>query len=330
MILRVLRFKGAIEAEERVRDALARRADLGVNAQGFLGMCAFTDSSDPSVRYLVTKWSDAAAFHAWRENSPHTSDPGSPLYVEDAFEQSVILEGIADGDEATVSPRQSLVSMPFLSKFLQDSRSVHLLTVSLDGTIRSFNENAALNLKVPASQLTGLKIWSYLTEEDATRLWQRVQSNTSGPDERLLINFVDAEHFPYTLECRLDVQKDHFTLLGELPEKGDNVLREHLLQFKNYVAVLTRENAQKSAALEKSRADLEKALKDLETSYWHMRKISEYLPICMQCHKVRTAEARWEDVADYLNKHSLFLTHSLCPPCFATMVEDVKRLNQAR
>jgi len=108
------------------------------------------------------------------------------------------------------------------------------------------------------------------------------------------------------------------------------VLREHFLQFRNNVAALTRENARKSAALEKSRAELEKALNDLDTSYWHMRKISEYLPICMQCHKVRTAEARWEDVADYLNKHSLFLTHSLCPPCFATMVEDVNRLNQTR
>jgi heme-degrading monooxygenase HmoA len=329
MILTVSRFNAAIGVD-LVTEALSKRAYLADNAPGFLGMSAFTDSTGGSVICLVTKWTDAASFHAWYDSSARRADAGISIALEDAFTDATMLESVAGHDESLSSVQRALGSTPILSTFLEQSRSVHLIAMSLDGTIRSFNETAALQLKVPASQLNGLKIWSYLNEEDATRLWRRVQSGVNGPDEKLLINFVDAEHFSYTLECRLDVQHDHFTLLGELPEGGDKLLREHLLQFRNSVAALTRENGRKSAELEKSRSELEKALKDLDTSYWHMRKISEYLPICMQCHKVRTAEARWEDVADYLNRHSLFLTHSLCPPCYEAMAEDVNRLKQTR
>jgi heme-degrading monooxygenase HmoA len=329
MILTVSRFNAAIGVE-LVTEALSKREHLAETAPGFLGMSAFTDSSEGSVIYLVTKWTDEASYRAWFDGPNQQSDAGISFALRSAFRDASILERVAGHDERLSSVQQAVTSTPILSTFLQQSRNVHLLTVSLDGTIRSFNDTAAEQLKVPASQLTGLKIWGYLNEEDATRLWRRIQSNVNGPNEKFLLNFVDAEHFSYTLECRLDVQQDHFTLLGELPESGDKLLREHLLQFRNSVAALSRENGRKRAELEKSRAELEKALNDLDTSYWHMRKISEYLPICMQCHKVRTAEARWEDVADYLNKHSLFLTHSLCPPCYDAMAADVNRLKQTR
>ena len=37
----------------------------------------------------------------------------------------------------------------------------------------------------------------------------------------------------------------------------------------------------------------------------------------MHCGKVKTGEARWEGVVDYLKKNSLFLSHGFCPDCFA-------------
>ena len=64
---------------------------------------------------------------------------------------------------------------------------------------------------------------------------------------------------PFTLECLLDVQPDGFILLGESPKKQNEAFQEEMIQLNNELAVLTRENARKSRALEKALADLKKA-----------------------------------------------------------------------
>jgi response regulator RpfG family c-di-GMP phosphodiesterase len=56
-------------------------------------------------------------------------------------------------------------------------------------------------------------------------------------------------------------------------------------------------------------------LDDLRESHWHLRRIEELLPICSYCGKVRTEEAYWQSVEEYLRENSNFLTHSICPEC---------------
>jgi hypothetical protein len=214
-----------------------------------------------------------------------------------------------------------------LAQHIRSSRSVHYILATLDGTIKVFNKATAIHLKIPWNQLAGLKIWSYMSEEDAGGLWRQIKSGRR-PDELLQLNFIDADHFPYVLDCRIDIQPEYFVLVGELAQQKENVLREHLVQLNHQLSSLTKENALQSLQLGRTNAELEKALNELNTSFWHLRKISEFLPICMQCNKVRTAETHWEDVAAYLNRHSLFLTHSLCPDCYATMMEQVKRIQR--
>ena len=329
MILAQAQIKYDSETEDDLRVAFQNLRRILENEVGFLGLEVFADRKNSSVVQFVTRWTDSGRFERWRENSrgrlPIPVSAAAP--VENALAEALILERVGEGDRRNALDHQAFDSIPLLARYVCESRTIHYVVASTDGTIRRFNQAVATHLKVPAPQLQGLKLWSYLSEDDAGRLRRQVQSGVRGLQEKLLINFVDAEHFPYSLECRLDVQPNYFTLIGEFPEKEESVLREHLLQITNQLAAQTRENALKSKALEKSKADLEKALNELNTSYWHMRKISEFLPICMQCHRVRTAEAHWENVADYLNKHSLFLTHSLCPPCYAAMIKDVNRLN---
>lgn len=69
------------------------------------------------------------------------------------------------------------------------------------------------------------------------------------------------------------------------------------------------------AELRAAKAELEKAVEELNASYWHLRKIQEVLPICMECGKVKTGESAWEDVVTYLKNNSLFLSHGYCPSC---------------
>jgi hypothetical protein len=35
----------------------------------------------------------------------------------------------------------------------------------------------------------------------------------------------------------------------------------------------------------------------------------------MQCGKVKTKEAEWESVVDYLKANEIFLSHGYCPTC---------------
>ncbi|MBC7962644.1 MAG: response regulator [Steroidobacteraceae bacterium] len=60
---------------------------------------------------------------------------------------------------------------------------------------------------------------------------------------------------------------------------------------------------------------LKAAYEQLDKSFWHLKKIQEVLPICLDCGKVKTTDSSWEDVVGFLKKHSLFLSHGYCPEC---------------
>jgi tetratricopeptide (TPR) repeat protein len=67
---------------------------------------------------------------------------------------------------------------------------------------------------------------------------------------------------------------------------------------------------------------LEFALEELQTSYWHIRKIQEVLPVCVRCGMVKTGDAEWQDVIDYLKQNTLFLSHGYCPACSEKVEAD--------
>ena len=68
---------------------------------------------------------------------------------------------------------------------------------------------------------------------------------------------------------------------------------------------------------------LEDALEDLRASHWHIKRLQQVLPICMSCHRVRTAEGTWQGVDEYLAEHSDFLSHGLCPICLERAEQDM-------
>jgi response regulator RpfG family c-di-GMP phosphodiesterase len=63
----------------------------------------------------------------------------------------------------------------------------------------------------------------------------------------------------------------------------------------------------------------------LNKSFWHLRKIQELLPICIQCGKVKTTDSGWEDVASFLKQNSKFLSHGYCPECAAKITRQLEQ-----
>jgi response regulator RpfG family c-di-GMP phosphodiesterase len=108
------------------------------------------------------------------------------------------------------------------------------------------------------------------------------------------------------------IAKENVRLTAELQQAVDDALSE-------------RERAERlqSQELDLSHRNetLNRALEDLRTSHWHLRRLQELLPICAYCGKVRTGEDYWQSVGTYLAENSDFLTHGVCPECTA----DVER-----
>jgi heme oxygenase (mycobilin-producing) len=99
MILALSRFKVANGMEESVALAFLNRPRLVENAEGFVSLEVFTDSSDPSVFYLSTRWTNETAFREWHSSKAHhASHQGIPkgLKLDPGFTQLVILERLCD------------------------------------------------------------------------------------------------------------------------------------------------------------------------------------------------------------------------------------------
>lgn len=322
MILAVSRFKVANGLAPHVRQAFLERPRLVDAAPGFLGMETFTESGDPNAFYLVTRWTDAASFHAWhRGDAHHASHQGIPkgLRLDPSFTRILTLDRIEADVEGMDWSATAADDAPLLCRFLQGSAANCYFRADSQGTLRRCNEAAAALLGQPVTDLLGTPLWRHLTAPDAESLRSRVRETVRDPGESFLLNLVTPLHHVHTLRCHLDVQPGSFTLLGEPVFAGERALQAELLELNSQLTVLTRENTRKGKLLEGLAAELQRALDELHSSYWHVRKIREVLPICMDCGKVNvaeaSAEAEWEDVVEYLKKHTGFLSHAYCPEC---------------
>jgi heme-degrading monooxygenase HmoA len=317
MILAISRFRVVNGMEADVRAAFQSRPHLVDSVPGFLGMETFTE--DAASFYLVTRWTDVGAYRTWHSSPEHRDSHAfipKGLKLDPEFTRVVVLDRIPSMVPSTAWDEFVADAAPFLADTLSASRALYLVVAGLDGTVRLFSPAVAESLEVSASELSGSSLWSWLTESDARMLRDAIARADRGAlREPLLVNFAGSRHAAYTLRCRIDVQPDSLVLVGERLLDEEHRMQEELLGLNNRMATLGRENARQRKRLTEANARLEKALEELDRSYWHLRKIQEVLPICMDCGRVKTADASWDTVADYFRKNSLMVSHGYCPDC---------------
>ena len=302
-----------------MREAFLNRPGRVDQAAGFLGLEVFTDTEDAAQFYLVTRWTDAECYGRWHASPEHhKAHAGIPkgLKLDASFTLVRTLDRIADPD--TLAHADGVRDLaPAVAEFLGRSSAVHWLMARPDGAIVAWNDAMAEAIGGPADSLRGQRVWELLTESDAASLQGTVAGGGNGRAFPCRLNFVRCDGMPFTLECTIDVQPDRFVLIGEAVRRDEVALERELITLNNRLSVLLRENGRKSKALHEANAKLSQALKDLQDSHWHLKKIQEVLPICMGCGKVQTGESQWEEVVEYLRKNSLFLSHAYCPVCLA-------------
>ncbi len=262
MLLAISRFKVANGMEEQVKQAFFHRPHLVDTAAGYLGMETFTLLDEPKVFYLVTRWTNHETFKTWHASpAHHASHKGIPkgLKLDPEFTQITLMERLASPERPPDLHELTADASPMLAATLADTNTVHFWFVARDGTVRLVNAAAAAQLRSDTAKITGSSFWQHLTDPDAQSLREKIAAAERQPKEKFLLNFVDANQSPFTLECHLDLQPEGFILIGEPPRKQDEAFHEQTLQLNNELATLTRENARKSRELERALAELKSA-----------------------------------------------------------------------
>jgi phosphoserine phosphatase RsbU/P len=63
-------------------------------------------------------------------------------------------------------------------------------------------------------------------------------------------------------------------------------------------------------------SELEAQLQRVEKALEHVRTLQGILPICMHCHKIKSDQASWQKLEDYIEDHSgATFSHGLCEEC---------------
>lgn len=327
MVLVMSKFRVANDKSEEVRKAFLNRPRLVEDAPGFLDFEVLTDNEDPSCFYLLTRWINLSAYRVWHSGEAHRqSHQGMPpgLKLDPSFTKVLALNPIA-GDSTDETAALSEWKSSSLVETLESSQNIPYLQITSQGEISRCNPATLLQLRLTEVQVIGRKVWDFLTAPDGEWLQTCVTTLRRGHNEKHLLNFVDVNTSPFSLECTVSALPSGFSLLGEPVIKPERLLSNELLQLNNQVSVLARESARQKKELARTNAQLEIALKDLQTSYWHIQKIQEVLPICMECGKVKNAQARWEDVTKYLSKHFPMFSHGYCPECFERVMNNLEK-----
>jgi DNA-directed RNA polymerase subunit RPC12/RpoP len=100
-------------------------------------------------------------------------------------------------------------------------------------------------------------------------------------------------------------------------------MRDGLASPKDELALPKQENSRRADESEYSLAELARMLADLMSSYWHIKKSQDVLPVCMECGRVKAGE-EWEDVIKYLSENALRLSHGYCPECIERILSKPK------
>jgi len=80
----------------------------------------------------------------------------------------------------------------------------------------------------------------------------------------------------------------------------------------------------KNIESERLRNELEKKVEQLEESILEIRTLSGLLPICSSCKKIRDNVGYWNQIEDYIQKHSnAKFSHGVCSDCSKKLYPEI-------
>jgi len=194
--------------------------------------------------------------------------------------------------------------------------------MSADGEIRWASAGFQSILGRPVDEVVGTMVWTLLPSPDSERLRKVIQEGDS--PIHMLLNMLDAEGHPLSLDATVEVGAGGVALIGSRRAGDSQTLSEHLQALNNELAVLAREHARREREQRSTAEELQRVVDELNESYRHLKRIQEVIPICMRCSRVKPGDSEWLQVAEYLREHQIFLSHGYCPTCADVVFDESK------
>jgi chorismate mutase len=84
------------------------------------------------------------------------------------------------------------------------------------------------------------------------------------------------------------------------------------------------ELAQDVTEAKKNEKERENLILQLGEAIGEIKRLQGILPICSYCKKIRNDEGAWNQLEEYICKHSnAEFTHGICPDCFEKLKDEL-------
>jgi len=135
---------------------------------------------------------------------------------------------------------------------------------------------------------------------------------------------------PYFFEFEAKGKKKCFeTFVSRLTSDNQTYLLIYLqdMSFMNdqlhAVTELRKQALLEISERKKAEKILENTVKKLTNALAEVKSLQEIIPICSHCKKIRDDKGYWNNVDDYLSRHSsIEFTHGLCPSCMRELYPE--------
>lgn len=156
----------------------------------------------------------------------------------------------------------------------------------------------------------GEESWAMMQRPDAPRLaildW--LMPDLDGLEVVRRIRALKSDQPPYILMLTVKGQKSD--IVAGLESGADDYLP------KPFDPGELRARVEVGRRMLDLQAQLNAQIGDLRLALSHIKTLQGILPICMHCKKIRNDAGYWEQVEDYVTRHSEALfSHGVCPEC---------------
>ncbi len=225
-----------------------------------------------------------------------------------------------------------------------ESASDAILTVTELGYIETVNTSTVAMFGFRPGQLqdtrfTALLSSTYEEDPESDLLLDFLRKNGLAADGRpRQVVGLRADGTPFDMDISVSAialdDRDVFTVvLRDVTDRvqAHNALRKARDELEARVRARTAdlEAAKKrleeeAVARERTRAEREKLIEELQAALQQVKTLKGLLPICANCKKIRDDQGYWNQVEVYIGKNTdAEFSHSICPECMAELYPDL-------